>query len=452
MIIAAFAGVMVLVAVAVIVRITTDRAAFWALGALALVSTFNGYRIGAPIVDLVGLGALVVIAAHLVVSRARAPLPLWVLLGALGLCLSAFLTSVFPPPRHLLSSAIWLDYSTLIARGQAQIVQQPNGFVLAKALLAMVAVPLMAGVVCTDDGRCRRLGDLFVVSAMVNVMVALADFYGHVGIAQIPIQNGRASGLTNHPNTLALVCVMSLPFALSWLARSGRWRAAGLGAVPWLLTGVYVSGSRTGAGTAGVAILLTVLFSPTLRRLAPMAIPVTGMAVVALLAFTSFGAKATNQLRLNSGNVNAQFSDQQRNVLAQESSAQFHHSPFHGVGFTVIGSGHNIYRQVLAGTGLLGFVSFATIVLGYLMVGLRRRREFPDLVAAGSAAMIVWLLGGLKFNEIVERFIYIPAAVLFALAFAQRRVAPVAEPVLDPGEAAWRRHEESLALPALEPA
>ncbi len=187
--------------------------------------------------------------------------------------------------------------------------------------------------------------------------MAVADYAGVAHISPVATFGNRASGLTVHPNYLALTCVISIPMAMLWFGRSRRWTGAGLLALPLLLGGVYASGSRAGTVAAILAVGGTVVLVPRLRPGLRVVLPVGGMVLVLLLMFTSTGTKILQQVRLGSSNTTYQ-SNYQRSIAAQAAVAQIRARPIEGVGFSVIANAHNIYLELLDAGGIIALGHF----------------------------------------------------------------------------------------------
>jgi hypothetical protein len=255
------------------------------------------------------------------------------------------------------------------------------------------------------------------LAAIISALVGVLDFAGIVHLAPRAIANHRSSGLTIHPNYLAFESSLTIPLALLWFTRGGRWRIAAAVATFLLLGGVYASGSRAATAGAAVAVALTVLAVPSLRRSAGVVVPFAGMVVIVLLMFTNAGHQLLQQVRLNPGNSTAVASNFQRHLAAQVAITQFTARPLVGVGFSVIEDAHNIYLQLLAAGGVIALGSFL-LYCGGVLAAARRAFHGPlsGLAMAGAVSIIVWLIAGVFDNQLIDKFLYIVPGLLLAMS------------------------------------
>ena len=158
------------------------------------------------------------------------------------------------------------------------------------------------------------------------------------------------------------------------MSRGGRWRIAGLVSAGLLLGGEYVSGSRAGAVSILLAIVLAVALLPSLRRAFALVLPAVGMVLVALILFTNVGSKAVDQVRLLQGDKTAAGSDTSRSKLASLAEKQFQARPLQGVGFGVTKMRNtDTHLQLLAAGGVIAMAAFLVFVGGLFGAAWRRR-------------------------------------------------------------------------------
>jgi O-antigen ligase len=249
---------------------------------------------------------------------------------------------------------------------------------------------------------------------------------GAVGLEQLLTGTQRAAGLTIHPNYLALGCAIAVPTALLWVSRGGRWRLAGLVAVALLLGGEYASGSRSGGVGAVLAVVVTVAALPRLRRGFGFTLPIAGIAVVAVLAFTSAGQSVLAQLRLGGGvktQISTNSSDTSRAQLHSVALRQFDSHPVQGIGFAVIEDAHNIYYQLLASGGVIAAISFLIFAGGVLDSALRARAgPQRDTAWALAIAFVVWLANGPFTAQLGDKYLYVVPGLLLATSYVAQTV------------------------------
>jgi hypothetical protein len=439
------AGAVVMLVAVVALSVPLDRIAFVAVGVFVLFVTWNGLRFGGGAVSNVSLVlALAAVAAVAVLGRRPVPLPAWLFAASAGFVLAAMLNVVFPPDSG------WLDRTLISYR--TEFSPPPPGFIIPKSNIAelvkfqigMVLIPVMLASVATTPARLHRLIDLFVISAMVNAGVGVIDFVG-IPISPTETGPGRNAGLTIHANYLALTCAIAIPLALLWVSRGGRWRNSGLVATALLLAGVYVSGGRAGAASAALAVIVTVAALPRLRGALGVVLPVAGLILVPLLAFTPAGGEILEQLRFQ-GSTSATGSDSARSELASLAIEQFNARPLQGVGFGVIADAHNIYLQLLASGGVIGLAAFLTFV-GGLWASLRRALSGPlrDAAIVTGVSVAVWLTNGAFDSQLADKYLFVVPGLLVATACLARVRARTPEPETPEPETPVGDHAASTA-------
>jgi O-antigen ligase len=378
-----------------------------------------------------------VVTLFLVIHRGRpVPLPGWMLLAGTGLLVSALLTIAFPPALALKQASLM---DLLHEAGVPYLLNHRSDLsALAKWEIAWIVLPVILTINGRTRERCRLLLDLFALAAAISAVVGLLEVAGLHFLATRPIANGRSSGLTIHPNYLAFESALAVPVTLLWTGRRGRWTIGGVLASAALLGGIYSSGSRAAAVGGVLAVAITVIFVPRLRRLAGIVIPLAGVAVVGLLAFTDAGTQILHKVRLDPGNPTTVASNTTRNEAAHTALVQFRTRPLEGVGFEVIEDAHNIYLQLLAAGGLITFASFL-VYCGGLGRAYVRARAGPlrDEATVIVASVLVWLVGGVFDNQLIDKFLYVMPGLLVAMAYLVERfpqetsAAPSAQAVHD---------------------
>lgn len=425
-------GIFLLLGAIVALVVPLDRIAFVLTCAFVLMITWNGLRLaGGAAGNLLMILAFGAIVAEAVIARRSVPVPAWLLAAGGGCVLAAMLNLIWPP------NPTWLDQSLLSYR--VDFLPPPPGFVvprsdlltLAKFEVCLVLVPVLIAAVATTGARVHRLIDMFVLSATINAAVGVLDFAG-IPLAPMNAGDGRDAGLTLHANYLALTCTIAIPLALLWAGRGGRWRTPGVVATGVLLGGEYVSGSRAGAVTAALAVIVTVAALPSLRRALGFVLPVAAMALVPLLVLTPFGHQLLDQVRITNSTT-ASGSNTARSDLAHLALRQIGARPVQGVGFGVIEDAHSIYLQLLAAGGVICLASFATFI-GGMWGAARRALASPerDAAAAALTAVVMWLANGVFDAQLADKYLYVVPGLLLAMSCLAAAPARVREPLYAP--------------------
>jgi len=421
------ACVFLVVAVVILQSVPIERLAYYVVGAFVLFVTWNGLRVaGGGASNLFMVAAFLVVPLYVVQTRRAVPFPPWLFVAAGGFVVAAMVAYVFPPEHGLLSRSL-ISFRTEFQSETPLgfLVPRSDFFMLVKFETALLLIPLLIAAVATTKERIERLMDLFLLSAVVNAAVALVDFLG-VPIAPYATVAGRSSGLTIHPNYLALTCTVAIPLAVWWISRGGPWRLRGVIGLTLLLAGSYTSGSRAGAVTAVLGIVLTVAALPSLRPALRYVIPAGLAALIPLSLFTPLGGHILEQVRLGGSNTSG--SDAARAHLADIASDQFKADPVQGVGMGVIEDAHNIYLQLLAAGGLIAMTSFL-IYVGGLANSVRRAFRGPlrDPAVAAGLSVFVWLVNGRYDAQLADKYLYVVPGFLVAIGYVATIRAPAPE-------------------------
>jgi hypothetical protein len=411
----AAAGIMVVGGVATL-GTSTDRLVWITVSILVLTITWNGIRLGGGALgDVFMAMAFAAVVAHLLLEKRGPYLPPWLLLSGTGYVLAGILSTIFPPSVDLANRAVVQQESLLTVPGYLP-PRSDGGFLLKFELSAML-IPLLVIVAAKNRSRCAQLVNLWTLGVFVNAAVAVADYAGVAHLSPNPIVASRSSGLTIHPNYLALSAVMAIPSAMIWIGRSRRWTMAGTITVAMLLGGVYASGSRAGAVAAVSAVVVTALAVPRFRRTILPLLPFAGMVLVVALVFTKVGSHIVHQVRLGGGDPSAAGSNAQRSADAHLAFIQIRARPLEGVGFSVIQDAHDIYLQLLAAGGVIALGSFLVFCGG--LAGAARRAWSGlqrDEVVAAVVAILVWLINGIFDNQLADKYLYVVPGLLLAMS------------------------------------
>ncbi|MBA2559469.1 MAG: O-antigen ligase family protein [Propionibacteriales bacterium] len=391
------------------------------LVAAAFTSSWTAVAVGGTkLVDLLLLGAFVLLLPRLFVTRYLPPA--WLLVGAIGLVMTMVIHHLMPVDESYLATRYVLELRDVDAQ---RIATESSLFVGVHWMVGLAALPWMAW---SESWRSPRLGvwmaAAFVSGAAVSAGVAVVGFLGLADIAgqllgYSPIDR-RQPGLTDHPNNLGVVCVMALPVA-AYLLRFRRLAAAML--IVLLGAGVLLSGSRGAQAGAGFALAVLTVARPELRR----RIPTMAAALVATLAMCiAVAPRSLDPLRslVRFSSEAAADSDVARSMSLEQAKSDILRDPIAGVGLRVVLDAHNIYLQLLAAGGVVLLVTVGVYCCGVLRAGWRARAHTP-LAANVTLALVVWLVMGIFQNQLTERYLYVLVAAVAAMSAAglSQRVA-----------------------------
>ena len=262
----------------------------------------------------------------------------------------------------------------------------------------------------------RTFMALVVVSGLLTSGWALThsdvDFYG------------RRPGFSEHPNQLALVCLIAagpaIAFALTGGARSASRLLAG-GATLLLIGGIIVSGSRAGiAGLLAAAFLASVLFRAVGSRVR-LALGAGAAIAITLIGFATVTPQNAIQ-RAFGNDLGTATSDVERRIAFEDITAQIRAHPVTGVGFSDPLAGHDAYLQLWAAGGVFALTGgILLIVATGAAVLLSRRLPRPRTTAdpcwplLAATISMGGLLVALAFQNVLwGRYIWVAAALLAA--------------------------------------
>jgi O-antigen/teichoic acid export membrane protein len=390
------------------------------IGIGVVLATMNGVRPvrGATAADVCFALATLALAPLLIIARPR----------------------FFRIPWWMYAAVAGIGFAVLVSTA-ASVARASNLSAGMKFAITLGVTPLLLGAVAASYGRVALLADLWLVGAVANCAVATSDFFANTLIGYNVTGTywlNRAAGLTVHPNHLGLVAAMALPVALSRAitAPALSRRIAYVVGVVVLGLGVLASGSRVELIAGAAGLLIVPLLQPIARKEIVVAFAAATLAV-ALVAVAVPSARShalVSVHRLTGGDPTASMSDADRSKKLRRAVKDIEAHPMTGTGFAAVRDAHDIYLQLLQAGGVLALPPFLLFAGGILAMGLRLRRApslsppTQNLAAALTASMGVWLLSGLLSNLVYDRFLYLPAGLLFGFWFATRRTeaAPAA--------------------------
>lgn len=412
------------------------------LGLGLITVSWNAVRIG-PFEpgDLFLLGAAILLFFEGLRHRHAPWLPALMLLGGALIATSCLLTALNPPLASYLSGRVQF-VNPYVVYGLHSLTTGNNLVQGAQFLIALVLLPVVVQLLRPTSREVRWLAGMWALSALLSASVAIGDATGfsHVSsdLLGYVVGGGRYAGLSIQPNHLAVALILVTPVVLGWVAsRSTALRVLSVPAVLVLFAGVLLTGSRGGLVGMLLAAGLTIVLVPALRpspRVLAVVLPVLGLVVLGVGA--SVLADIANQSRLAAGL--GDLSDAQRSVLQSQAIADFSLNPLHGIGFDHIDEAHQVFLQLLAAGGVTGLAGYGLYWIGVLRAGFFARRFEPGLASVLLVSAVSFLAISLVENQVTDRYLYVPAALLVGLA-AVRRPAAVASRTSSQVVVRWSR-------------
>jgi len=433
-----------------------SRGGEWILVAAFLATPMTSLRLGGSVtVGDILLTLASLLALLLLALRPRLPLSSpWIWSGGAILALSILVVQVFPPASvdALVTSFDGLSYGSSLTTG-------------ARLLIAAVVLPVVVSIIVTRWSAIDLLARAFILGVSVSCAAALIDAYAGTSIQTSLAANSdevtgalisqppRYVGLTGHPNILSLTVVLCLPLVLGRMT-SVRGLLLNLPLCVLFLIAILLSGSRAGLIGIAMVVVLSLALNPRIRKVAlslnyrVLSGYAAGLAVALLLAFVvpvqavpipgvpvsqsvpgsddgeGSGGGIAGFSRLDPGSSAAETSDSIRWQYIEESVDHILDRPLIGYGYEWIETSHNIYLQLLLSGGLLALIGYLLVIFGYLreIVALRRRVSGPrlDLLIALAVSILTYLVMGLVSPDLVDRYLYLPAALVLSMAVLVR--------------------------------
>lgn len=299
------------------------------------------------------------------------------------------------------------------------VVADTNLSVMVNLLGRIVLLVAVFRLAHSHDRRAlTRVSTAFVAGVAVCAIIAFTDSRGWTSIGPdhlgIPVADRRGSGLTNHPNIVAMICVVALPLVV-WRAASGRGRTRILAAIGLIavLLGLYASRSRSGAAAAVIAGAVSLLWLPQYRRILPVVGLLATVAVgVLFVTDPGLGSDLLSGLRITGGDTSG--SDSARSIVNDQAARDFLHSPVHGIGLEVAGIAHILYLQALAVGGVILLAGLVAYQLGALVRSARLARIEPLAIPLFAAFLGEMIFNSVQ-NALTPSFAYLAPALIAAL-------------------------------------
>ncbi|BBY28616.1 O-antigen ligase family protein [Mycolicibacterium sediminis] len=375
-------------------------------------ATWGGFMIaGLQLADMFLVMSLGVIGVLVVFGDLRFRIPWWLFAPVVALLACLLALSVVPIPDAVFG-----------ARYQPPFITPDS---LVKALywiIALVAVPLAAVACSALDARVVTwILACFLAGVCVSAMVALTDLTALTHIAQsigYDSNNRRQPGLTVHPNSLGITCVIAAPFAVHFMNQARHHWLPTI-ALVILFGGALATGSRGTQAVLPLAVLAAILVSPHKKRVLGL---LAGIAVAGILGGFFILQQLVlgflgELLRFGGTNVNTG-GDTERRMVTLQALEDISRYPFFGIGIEHIVEAHNIYLQILSAGGLVLAAGMFTYWFCALFSCWRAGRHGVAVAPFLVISIVAWLAIGAIENQLTDRLLYYTVGCAAALAAA----------------------------------
>lgn len=331
------------------------------------------------------------------------------------------------PALAIALAAVGAVIGTVVSGSDSMASTEILGRVLA------ASVGSMALAACWRPGleQVRSFGWLWVAGGVASSLVALLIPHLHMFL--------RPSGLTPHPNHLAIISVVLLGVVLALLLSErvrdptfgGLRVAAGLSAIALLFAGIVASGSRAGLGAAFVAAFLAIVATRD-RSIVRVA---SGLAAVGLVVVVLLGVIGQDNALERVTGSDAAYSDAVRDTYNTAAWNRFTEHPITGVGFGEIYEAHIFLLQFASGAGILGIIAGLMIIFlairTYVVAVWRRMADDPPYWTAvgGFAAAVIGYLAATIFQNVLwDRNVWMAIVLMAWLASRSGELGEPAQP------------------------
>lgn len=355
-------------------------------------------------------------------------IPAWVWALVAAVFATGTINQFFPPSQQYIISRDQLYNNYMVVHLDTSTTG--NLIVMVPLLARLVLLPFVFTLARQHDQRALyRAVAAFILGVAIDSALAFTDSRGITSIGpsitKVPVDAGRAAGLTQHPNVVAMTCVFALPLVI-WLARARRPRTRwfAVAALVLVLLGLYASRSRSGAAAAAFAGVVALVWLPQYRRFLPtVGLFLSLIGALLFVANPGTGAALLKGLRI-AGADDTAGSDQARSIVNNQAIHDFLHSPVHGIGLEFAEQAHMVYLQALAVGGVILLAGLVVFLGGALLKCVRLAHVHPLAIP-----LFVAVFGGAIFNAaqnaLTPAVVYVMAGFVAALPPAGERVKEV---------------------------
>ena len=403
-------------------RVTAASAARPFLLLAVFASTWTGVLIGGlQIVDIALLVATALVGLDAVTGGRGFRIPWWIAIGTASVVLVAVLHVALPTGIEYYATRAVVASSAVDAMDGT-----PGSLLIAtRWIIAMAVLPIVAAYLAqTRPAVVRQMAIAFVAGVSVSAIVALSDWAGLSNVSTTLLGSaswtGRESGLASHQNNLGFACSLAVPLAV-YVFRYAR--VLSVLALVFATAGAVVSGSRGAQVGVAVAFLASTLLLQTGRKAVVWGAVLAALSLVLVnVLFPGYLTSSVGLFRFDGASSAA--SDTERTIIQRQGWQDFAMSPFDGVGFPVITNAHSVPIQLLAAGGLILLIGFALYIVGAIGSGIKRRDVMERISVPATICVVLWMAQGVVQNQLVDRYLYVPIAIIACVEVLARVKAP----------------------------
>lgn len=313
-------------------------------------------------------------------------------LGAIVLAPSLATAKAHLSPAHLVGSLLMICMAlTLFVR----VPNEPTAMTtMVRLVYAIVLLPLLFSMWRPAPRATATLALAYVVGACASAVAALFE----------DSVNGRAAGLSPHPNGLGICSVFALallPYlgsVFDWVRRV--WPVLAL--LP--VMGIWLSGSRAALVSAAALCVLMALFERSARAALGVLAGATGLVVAWPHLVASSESSPVARL---AGSGGADKSDVARQQILDDTIAAIHEHPIGGNGFSWARTGHDVFLQSWVAFGVIGMLGFALVLTALVLPLLQRRHQATRLAYVAAAFVLL----GLTSDTFLDTLVWAPVSL-----------------------------------------
>ncbi|WP_375482270.1 O-antigen ligase family protein [uncultured Mycobacterium sp.] len=382
-------------------------------------ATWGGIYVGGiQTADIFLVLTFIITLAMVVFGNLRFVIPWWLWAPgvALFMCFTALIYSPIPDTYF----GLRYQYASILAT-------EPSGGVKSAFWLVGLLVVPIAAIACTalDTRVPKWIVAWFLAGVAISSLIALTDLTNLTHVSRDltttlrpghQFDNNRQTGLTDHPNTLGLVCTIAVPFAVHFISESRR-RWLPCIALVLLCGGVVASGSRGAQVVFPAALLAAILVSPHKKKVVGwLAASITAAILGGLTALAELAPGILDKLFRFDENRSSVGSNAERTELHAQAWNDFKSYPIFGIGIKHITEAHCIYLQMLSTGGSVLVAGMLIYWFGTLRSCWLAKRSGEALGAYLMLSVIVLLVIDVLENHLTDRFLYYTIGCAAALA------------------------------------